>query len=51
MGAFTTFSTFMFESGEILHDGQFLKLALNIGGQNAVGFAAVFLGSSLGRIL
>lgn len=51
MGAFTTFSTFMFESGEILRDGQWLKLALNIGGQNTVGFAALFLGSTLGRIL
>jgi CrcB protein len=51
MGAFTTFSTFMFESGEILRDGQWLKLALNIGGQNTVGFMALFLGSTLGRIL
>ena len=51
MGAFTTFSTFMFESGEILRDAQWLKLVLNLGGQNAVGFAALFLGTSLGRIL
>ena len=51
MGAFTTFSTFIFESGEILRDAQWLKLALNLGGQNAVGFVALFLGSSLGRIL
>ncbi len=51
MGAFTTFSTFMFESGEILRDAQWLKLMLNLGGQNVVGFAALFLGTSLGRIL
>ena len=51
MGAFTTFSTFIFESGELLRDAQWLRLALNIGGQNAVGFAGLVLGSSLGRIL
>ena len=51
MGAFTTFSTFIFESGELLRDAQWLRLALNIGGQNAVGFAGLILGSGLGRIL
>jgi len=51
MGAFTTFSTFIFESGELLRDAQWLRLALNIGGQNAVGFAGLILGSSLGRFL
>ena len=51
MGAFTTFSTFIFESGELLRDAQWLRLALNIGGQKAVGFAGLVLGSSLGRIL
>ncbi|GAB6112324.1 fluoride efflux transporter CrcB [Desulfomicrobium salsuginis] len=51
MGAFTTFSTFIFESGGILNDGQWLKLALNVIGQNIVGFAALYLGSGLGRII
>ncbi|WP_028577769.1 fluoride efflux transporter CrcB [Desulfomicrobium escambiense] len=51
MGAFTTFSTFIFESGGILNEGQWLKLALNVGGQNIVGFAALYLGSGLGRII
>ena len=51
MGAFTTFSTFIFESGELLRDAQWLRLVLNIGGQNVAGFAALFLGTSLGRIL
>lgn len=51
MGAFTTFSTFVFESGELMRDAQWLRLALNVGGQNAVGFAALFLGTSLGRTL
>ncbi|MBE1424387.1 CrcB protein [Desulfomicrobium macestii] len=51
MGAFTTFSTFIFESGGILDDGQWLKLALNLAGQNVVGFAALYLGTGLGRIV
>jgi CrcB protein len=51
MGAFTTFSTFIFESGGLLNDGQWLKLALNVGGQNLVGFAALYLGIGLGRII
>jgi CrcB protein len=51
MGAFTTFSTFIFESGGILDDGQWLKLALNLAGQNLVGFVALYLGTGLGRIV
>lgn len=51
MGAFTTFSTFIFESGGILNDGQWLKLAFNVGGQNIVGFVALYLGVGLGRII
>lgn len=50
MGAFTTFSTFIFESGGHMSDGQWLKLALNVGGQIIVGFAALYLGASLGKI-
>lgn len=51
MGAFTTFSTFVFESGALAGDGQWLRLALNIGGQNLVGLVALYLGTSLGRII
>ena len=51
MGAFTTFSTFIFESGALAGDAQWLRLALNIGGQNLVGLVALYLGTSLGRII
>lgn len=51
MGAFTTFSTYIFESAQLLHDGQWLRMALNLGGQNLVGFVALFLGTGLGRML
>lgn len=51
MGAFTTFSTFIFESGGLLNDGQWLRLILNICGQNVVGFGALYLGAGLGRVI
>jgi CrcB protein len=51
MGAFTTFSTFMFESATLLRDGQWLSAALNIAGQNAVGLALMFTGLALARLV
>lgn len=51
MGAFTTFSTLIFESGELLRNAQWLRLFLNLGGQNIFGFVALFLGLSLGKTL
>lgn len=51
MGAFTTFSTYMFESGEMLRTGQWLAAAGNLLGQMANGLAALALGMALGRLL
>jgi len=51
MGAFTTFSTYIFESQAMLAGGEWLRLALNLAGQNLAGFAAFYLGTLLGRIL
>ena len=51
MGAFTTFSTFMFESGALLRDGEWLQCGANILGQVVVGLAALFLGLALGRLI
>lgn len=51
MGAFTTFSTFIFESGAFLEDGRVLPALANVGFQTVVGFAALFGGLMLGRIL
>lgn len=49
MGAFTTFSTFIFESGGMLQTAQWMLAALNIGGQVVTGVAALWLGLALGR--
>lgn len=51
MGAFTTFSTFIFESAELARTSEWLRLGLNVLGQNIVGFAACALGMGLGRIV
>ncbi|NJB66604.1 CrcB protein [Desulfobaculum xiamenense] len=51
MGAFTTFSTFMFETATLLRDGQWLPAVLNIAGQNMVGLALLFTGLALARLV
>lgn len=51
MGAFTTFSTFMFETGELIRGGQWLLAGGNLLLQNIVGLAAVFGGIALARLI
>ncbi|EFL51934.1 Camphor resistance CrcB protein [Solidesulfovibrio fructosivorans JJ]] len=50
MGAFTTFSTFIFESGGLIEDGRYLTALANVGFQTVLGFAALFGGLMLGRM-
>jgi len=49
MGAYTTFSTFAFETGAFLRDSQWLMAFANLAGQNIIGIAALILGMALGR--
>ena len=49
MGAFTTFSTLMFDSGQMLRDGQLLLCGANLLGQNALGLLGFFGGLRLGQ--
>ncbi|WP_243310812.1 fluoride efflux transporter FluC [Fundidesulfovibrio agrisoli] len=51
MGAFTTFSTYIFESAAFGTSGDMLRMAANLLGQNIAGFAALFLGMASGRIV
>ena len=51
MGAFTTFSSFIFETMELLKDSEWLLAGLNMIGQNILGLAGLFLGWTLGRIV
>ncbi len=49
MGAFTTFSTFMFETGQLLREGEFWLALGNLGLQNTMGLLALFLGLAIGK--
>ncbi len=51
LGAFTTFSTFQFETGKLLQDAQWLTALGNILGQNALGVSMLVAGVLLGRML
>ena len=51
MGAFTTFSTYVFESAQLATGGEWVRMWLNLLGQNVAGFAAFMLGVLLGRVI
>jgi CrcB protein len=49
MGAFTTYSTFAFETGQMFRDTQWMYAFANIAAQLLLGFAGLFLGFAVGR--
>ena len=49
MGAFTTFSSFAYDSAGLMRDPQWGLAALNVIGQNALGLTCLFLGLAAGR--
>lgn len=51
MGAFTTFSTYVFESAQMIADARWRAAALNLLGQNVFGFTALYAGILLGRVV
>ncbi|HEY0984773.1 fluoride efflux transporter CrcB [Schlesneria sp.] len=51
MGAFTTFSTFAFETDGLIRDTEWLMAAGNIVGQVVLGLIAVTVGMAAGRLL
>ena len=50
MGAFTTFSTYAFETAQMLGDSEWLLAAGNLLVQNVLGIALVLAGMALGRL-
>jgi len=50
MGAFTTFSAFMLETGELIRSAEWLYAGANLLLQNILGFAALFIGVAIGRL-
>lgn len=51
LGAFTTFSTYAYESSALLRDAEWAMAAGNVLAHNVVGLVCVFLGIALGRFL
>ena len=44
MGAFTTFSTLIFDTGMLIKESQWMLAMINIAGQNILGLGALALG-------
>jgi fluoride exporter len=51
IGAYTTFSTFMFESWRLLEDGAIALALVNLVGSTVLGLVAVIAGLAIGRLL
>lgn len=51
MGAFTTFSTYIFEVVDLLRADAVVLAFVNLAGQNLFGFAAVLAGMAAARVL
>lgn len=51
LGAFTTFSSFMFETSALISGAQWWLAILNAGGQLLCGLIAMFLGLAAGRLV
>lgn len=51
LGGFTTFSSFAFESIQLLRDGEWLRGAINVAGQVAGGLAALWAGMAVTRMV
>lgn len=51
LGAFTTFSTFAFETGAMLEESEYALAAGNVLGQTVLGLLAVVGGMAIGRML
>ena len=49
MGAFTTFSSFAFETAQLMRDAEWLLAGANVVSQNVCGVLCLFLGLALGR--
>jgi CrcB protein len=51
MGSFTTFSTYIFETGGLLQGAQWTTAVLNLVAQNGISLVCLFLGLAAGRLI
>ena len=50
LGAFTTFSSYAYETSAMLRDAEWSLAAVNVLAQNVLGVTGFFLGAALGRL-
>ncbi len=50
MGAFTTFSTYIFETGQLMRDSEWLLAGVNLTVQTIGGIICFFVGLMLGKL-
>ncbi len=51
MGAFTTFSAYILETGELMRDHEWIYAFANFSLQNGLGLAALMVGMATGRLI
>ena len=51
LGAFTTFSTFAFDTGDLLRNGEWMQATGNLVANNVLGIMCVFAGFRLARVM
>ena len=51
LGAFTTFSTFMLETDNLLRDGEMMRTFMNVFVSITLGFVCLKIGSLVGKLL
>ncbi|MBU2488347.1 MAG: CrcB family protein [Proteobacteria bacterium] len=51
LGAFTTFSAYILETGNLARGGEWLHAAANLGLQNVLGIVALMAGIALARLV
>lgn len=51
LGAFTTFSSFVFETNQLLHESQWLWAVGNLALQNILGIVFMIVGLAIGKLI
>lgn len=50
-GAFTTFSSFVFENSQLLDNSEWFQFSFNILFQNVIGIAGIIAGLAIGKLI
>jgi CrcB protein len=50
-GAFTTFSSFMFENSQLLDNSEWLQVSFNLLFQNVIGITGIIAGLAIGKLI